>query len=256
MKLTDLKCIVTGGGSGMGRHFSLALSRAGAKVAAFDIEEKGLAALKAEAQGLPGALHTYVVNVADEAQVIAGIDRAWSELGSLNGLVNNAGIFRDGLLVKVDKTSGKVSGKLTREQWQAVIDVDLTGPFLMTRELCARMIDGKAGPGVIVNISSVSRHGNMGQSNYSAAKAGLIADTKLWSLELARYGIRVAAIAPGFIRTPILEGMRPEMLEKMVSGVPLRRLGEPEEIFAGSRFIVECDYFTGRCLDIDGGLVL
>jgi 3-oxoacyl-[acyl-carrier protein] reductase len=256
MKLADLKCIVTGGGSGMGRHFSLAFCRAGAKVAAFDIEEKGLEALKAEAQGLPGELRTYRVNVADEAQVSAGIDRAWTELGSLNGLVNNAGIFRDGLLVKTDRTTGKVSGKLTREQWQAVIDVDLTGPFLMTRELCARMIDGQAGPGVIVNISSVSRHGNMGQSNYSAAKAGLVADTKLWGEELARYGIRVAAIAPGFIRTPILEGMRPEMLEKMVSRVPLRRLGEPEEIFAGIRFIVECDYFTGRCLDIDGGVVL
>ncbi len=256
MKLADLKCIVTGGGSGMGKHFSLALCRAGAKVAAFDIEEKGLTALKGEAAGAPGELRTYTVNVADEAQVVAGVERAWNELGSLNALVNNAGIFRDGLLVKTDKATGKVSGKLSREQWQAVLDVDLTGPFLMTRELCARMIDQKVSPGVIVNISSVSRHGNMGQSNYSAAKAGLVADTKLWSMELARYGIRVAAIAPGFIRTPILEGMRPEMLEKMVSGVPLRRLGEPDEIFAGIRFIVECDYFTGRCLDIDGGLVL
>ena len=255
MKVTDLQIIVTGGASGMGRHFSLALCREGARVAAFDIDPKGLETLGAEAKGMPGQIHTYSVNVADEASVVTGVDRAWSDLGSINGLVNNAGIFRDGLLIKVDKQSGKV-GKLSREQWQAVIDVDLTGPFLMTREVAARMVEHKVSPGVMVNISSVSRAGNMGQSNYSAAKAGLVADTKLWAHELARYGIRVGAIAPGFIRTPILEGMRPEMLEKMISGVPLRRVGEPGEIFAGIKFIVECDYFTGRCLDIDGGLVL
>jgi 3-oxoacyl-[acyl-carrier protein] reductase len=255
MKVSELRMIVTGGASGMGRHFSLALCREGAKVAAFDIEPKGLESLVAEAKGLPGQIHTYAVNVADEASVVGGVDKAWADLGSINGLVNNAGIFRDGLIIKVDRQSGKVS-KLSREQWQSVIDVDLTGPFLMTREVAARMVEHKVSPGVMVNISSVSRAGNMGQSNYSAAKAGLVADTKLWAHELARYGIRVAAIAPGFIRTPILEGMRPEMLEKMVAGVPLRRLGEPGEIFAGIRFIVECDYFTGRCLDIDGGLVL
>jgi len=255
MQIKDLKIIVTGGASGMGKHFSLSFCREGARVAAFDIDPKGLESVAMEAKGLPGELKTYKVNVADEAQVVAGVEQAWSDFGSVNGLVNNAGIFRDGLLVKVDKQSGKVS-KLTREQWQAVIDVDLTGPFLMTREVVARMVEHKVNPGVVASISSVSRHGNMGQSNYSAAKAGLVADTKLWAHELARYGIRVAAIAPGFIRTPLLEGMRPEMLEKVVSGVPLRRLGEPAEIFAGLRFIVECDYFTGRCLDIDGGLVL
>jgi 3-oxoacyl-[acyl-carrier protein] reductase len=258
MKLEDLRCVVTGGGSGMGRHFSLALARAGARVAALDIEPKGLEALAVEAAGagLAGELRTYRVNVADEVDAGAGVERAWAELGPLNALVNNAGIFRDGLLVRVDKQTGKLAGKLSRAEWQAVIDVDLTGPFLMTRELVARMVDAGVRPGVIINISSVSRHGNMGQSNYSAAKAGLVADTKLWAEELARYGIRVGAVAPGFIRTPILEGMRPEMLDRMVSKIPLRRLGEAEEVFAGIRFIVECDYFTGRCLDIDGGVVL
>ena len=108
----------------------------------------------------------------------------------------------------------------------------------------------------MINISSVSRAGNMGQSNYSAAKAGLVADTQLWAKELARYGIRVGAIAPGFVQTPILDGMRPEMLEKMVSGVPLRRTGTCQELYLGVKFIIECGYFTGRCLDIDGGLVI
>jgi 3-oxoacyl-[acyl-carrier protein] reductase len=254
MKLTDVKAIVTGASSGMGRHFALEFARSGAKVAAFDVNDAGLASLLTEAKGLPGAVKSYKVNVASEEDVSKHVEQAFADFEGINVLVNNAGIFRDGLLIKQDKATGQIS-RLSLEAWKAVIDVDLTGPFLMTREVAARIAEKKTG-GVIVNISSVSRHGNQGQSNYSAAKAGLIADTKLWSQELARYGIRVGAIAPGFVRTPILDGMRPEMVEKMVAGVPLRRLGEPGEIFAGVRFIVECDYFTGRCIDIDGGLVL
>jgi len=107
-----------------------------------------------------------------------------------------------------------------------------------------------------VNISSVARHGNQGQTNYSAAKAGLVADTKLWGLELARYGIRVGAVAPGFVDTPILQGMRPEVLEGMLKAVPLRRAADPTEIFQAVRFILECDYFTGRCIDVDGGITI
>ena len=138
--------------------------------------------------------------------------------------------------------------------WQKVIDVDLTGPFLCTREFAAYQLQSDGAAAVVINISSVSRHGNPGQSNYSAAKAGLIADTKLWALELARYGVRVAAVAPGFIHTPILQGMRPEVLDKMLRKVPLRRVGRPFEIWQAIRFIIECDYFTGRCIDVDGGL--
>lgn len=255
MKINEQKIIVTGAGSGMGRHFSLGLCKEGAKVAAFDVNTEALASLAKEAEGLAGELSTFEVNVADEKAVVEGVKAAAEAFDGINGLVNNAGIFRDGLLVKKDKKSGEVK-KLPLAQWQAVIDVDLTGPFLMSREVAAQIIERGLKGGVIINISSVSRAGNMGQSNYSAAKAGLVADTKLWALELARYGIRVGAIAPGFVRTPILEGMRPEMLEKMLGGVALRRLGEPEELYAGVRFIIECDYFTGRCLDIDGGCFL
>jgi 3-oxoacyl-[acyl-carrier protein] reductase len=255
MKVQETKIIVTGGASGMGRHFSLELCRDGAQVAAFDVNAEGLASLAKEAAGLKGKMFTYQVNVAKESEVVESVEKACKDMGGVNALVNNAGIFRDGLLIKMNKESGKVD-RMTLANWQAVIDVDLTGPFLMTREVAARLAESKAKGGVVVNISSISRSGNQGQSNYSAAKAGLIADTKLWAQELARYGIRVGAIAPGFIRTPILEAMRPEVLEKTVSTIPLRRLGEPAEIYAGVRFIIECDYFTGRCLDIDGGLVL
>jgi len=253
MKISELKVIVTGAGSGMGRHFSQQFAAEGARVAAFDIDEKSLASL-AEELGAD-KVSTYVVDVANEEQVVNAVKKASSDLGGVNALINNAGIFRDGMLVKIDKKTGELR-KMSLEQWQSVIDVDLTGPFLMSREVAGQMIEGKVGPGVIINLSSVSRHGNMGQSNYSAAKAGLVADTKVWAGELARHKIRVGAIAPGFIRTPILEGMRPEVLDKMLLGVPLRRVGEPQEIYLGIKFIVECGYFTGRCLDIDGGVVM
>ncbi len=254
MKLSDAKVIVTGGGSGMGRAFTLGLAADGAQVVAADISAEGLADTLKAAEGLAGTVYTLEANVADEESVKAMIAKSAELMGGLNVLVNNAGIFRDSLLVSVDRGTGKVKRTMSLKQWQAVIDVDLTGPFLCTREFAVWHIDNEGREAVVVNISSVSRHGNPGQSNYSAAKAGLVADTKLWGQELARYGVRVGAIAPGFVKTPILDAMRPEVLEKMVKGVPLRRVGEPEEILAGVKFIVECGYFTGRCLDIDGGL--
>lgn len=253
MKLDQMKIVVTGGASGMGRHFSLALAASGASVAACDLNEEGLASLAEEAKGLSGSIKTYKVNVANEDQVIGFFDQAWADLDGLNGLINNAGIFRDGLLVKKDRETGAVR-TMSLSKWQSVIDVDLTGPFLCTRELASRIVENDGGPGVIINISSIARHGNMGQGNYAAAKAGLIADTVIYAKELARYGIRVAAIAPGFVDTPILQGMKPEVLNKMLKVVPLRRTGSQAEIFAGVRFIIECDYFTGRCVDIDGGM--
>ena len=109
---------------------------------------------------------------------------------------------------------------------------------------------------MIVNISSISKAGNMGQGNYSAAKAGLASDTVVWAKELAKYGIRVGAIAPGFIATPMVASMPPAALEKVIAPVPMKRLGQPYEIFQAVKFIVECDYFTGRVVEVDGGLVL
>lgn len=255
MQIDQMKVVVTGAASGMGKAFALGFARAGAGVAACDLDAEALAALADEAKGLPGTVRTYTCDVSDEAAVEGFFDRAWADFDGLDGLVNNAGIFRDALLVKKDRNTGAIR-TMSLEHWQQVLDVDLTGPFLCTRALAARVVEHDGGPAVIINISSISRHGNMGQGNYSAAKAGLVADTVLWAKELARYGIRVAAIAPGFIDTPILQGMRPDALEKMLKGVPLRRLGKADEIFAGIRFICECDYFTGRCLDIDGGLRL
>ena len=255
MKLTDLKCIVTGGASGMGRTFALELARGGAKVVVADLDDSKMADVQAAAADYRGKVHSLRADVSDEDSVSALIAGAAETMGGLNALINNAGIFRDGLLVKKDRKTGELK-KMSLKAWNSVIAVDLTGPFLCTREFAAHMIESGTDASVVVNISSIARHGNVGQSNYSAAKAGLVADTKLWGNELARYGVRVGAIAPGFVDTPILQGMRPEVLEGMLKAVPLRRAAAPEEIWTAVRFVIECDYFTGRCIDVDGGLSL
>jgi len=238
----------------MGRAFVLQLAQAGADVAFCDLSTDAIEAVEAEAADLPGLVKGFVANVAKEDDVVGLIPNAAEALGGLNGLINNAGIFRDGLLVQRDRATGDIK-QMSLAQWPSVIDVDLTGPFLCTREFAAHVMDA-GGPAVVVNISSIARHGNRGQSTYSAAKAGLIADPRLWALELARYGIRVGAVAPGFVRTPILDGMKETMLKRLTSAVPLARVGETQELWLAVKFIFECDYFTGRCVDVDGGLSL
>ena len=255
MKLTELNVLVTGGASGMGKAFVMAFARDGANVAFCDVNEEGVRAVESEAAELPGKVVGFVTDVSDEEQVTALVKDARAALGNLNGLVNNAGIFRDGLLVKKDRETGEVR-KMALKKWNQVIAVDLTGPFLCAREFAASVIENDDGPAVIVNISSIARRGNPGQTNYSAAKAGLVADTKLWAQELSRYKIRTGAVAPGFVRPPILDGMRPEVLDSMLKMVPLRRAAEPEEIYLAVKFIVECDFFTGRCIDVDGGMTV
>ncbi len=253
MRLEDLKIIVTGGAQGMGRYFSLRLAEAGAQVAAGDVNEEGLTSLAEEAKSLKGKVHTRKLNVADEGEVGAYVEWAHSAMGGLNGLINNAGILRDGLLVKKDKETGAIK-KLSKEQWDAVIAVNLTGATFMVRDVVAKMAETGSKPGVIVNMSSIARHGNRGQSNYSAAKAALAANTKTWSLEFAQYGIRVGAIAPGMIETPMTQGMNQKARDTLVAMIPVARIGMPEDIWLGVKFVLECDYFNGRTIDVDGGL--
>jgi 3-oxoacyl-[acyl-carrier protein] reductase len=245
--------VVTGGGRGIGRAIALRLAHQGANLALFDLNAADLAATLALCTAASVQAHSYTVNVADEAEVGAAMARVVADFGRLDGLVNNAGILRDALLVKVK--DGAVIGRMSMEQWNAVIAVNLTGVFLCAREAAARMIELGHG-GVIVNISSISRAGNAGQSNYSAAKAGVESMSVVWAKELARHGIRVGAVAPGFTQTDILAAMRPEMLERLTAPVPLKRLARPEEIAQAVQFIFENDFFTGRCLEVDGGLRL
>jgi 3-oxoacyl-[acyl-carrier protein] reductase len=236
----------------MGRHFALRLVEAGAQVAIGDVNEAGLAETSGAAKG-PGKLHARKVNVADEAEVAAFVAWAYDAMGGLNGLVNNAGILRDGLLVKKDKETGQVK-TLSKEQWDAVIAVNLTGATLLARDTVKKMVETNSRPGVIVNMSSIARYGNRGQSNYSAAKAALAANTRTWSLEFAPFGVRVAAIAPGMIETPMTQGMNQKARDALVAAIPVARIGVPEDIWLAVKFVLECDYFNGRTLDVDGGL--
>jgi 3-oxoacyl-[acyl-carrier protein] reductase len=172
-------------------------------------------------------------------------------MGGLNGLVNNAGILRDGLLVKKDRNTGEVT-TLSAEKWQAVLAVNLTGATFMVREVVAHM--ARSGQrGVVVNLSSVARHGNRGQSNYVAAKAALAANTVTWAREFAPFGIRVCAVAPGMIDTPMTRGMNQKALDAFVAQIPVGRVGQPEDIWLAVKFCLECEYFDGRTIDVDGG---
>jgi 3-oxoacyl-[acyl-carrier protein] reductase len=152
----------------------------------------------------------------------------------------------------VRRKEGKTS-KMSLENWQQVIDVNLTGSFLCGREFFAKLIEQEK-PGVCINISSLSRSGNMGQSNYTATKAGIAEMTVTWAKELSRYGIRVGAIAPGYINTEMVAAIREDVKQKIIDQVPLKRLGNPSEISHTAVYILENDYFTGRVIECDGGL--
>lgn len=253
MDLQGKTVVVTGAGRGIGRALAAHFASRDADLALVDINDGDLKETAAQCAEAGVTARTYVANASEEEEVIGTLDQVVADFGRLDGLVNNAGIVRDAMLLKVK--DGEIVDKMTLAQWQSVIDVNLTGVFLCAREAAERMIKLKRG-GVIVNISSISRAGNAGQTNYSAAKAGVAAMTVTWAKELARHQIRVGAVAPGFIRTPMVAGMKPEMVAKVTAPVPLGRLGEPSEIAQAVGFIFENDFVTGRCLDVDGGLRL
>jgi 3-oxoacyl-[acyl-carrier protein] reductase len=253
MELKEKVVVVTGGARGIGKAIAGAFAARGARIALLDLNPRDLDAAREELAARGATVKTFAANVAKEAEVATALDAVVSGFGRLDVMVNNAGIIKDGLLIKVK--DGNVVGKMGLDQWQAVIDVNLTGVFLCAREAAERMIPLGNG-GVIINISSISRHGNAGQSNYSAAKAGVQAMGVVWAKELARFGIRTGSIAPGFTQTDLTASMPPDVLAKVITPVPLRRLGLPEEIAHAAIFIAENDFFTGRCIDIDGGLRL
>jgi 3-oxoacyl-[acyl-carrier protein] reductase len=250
MEIKGKTVVITGAGRGLGAAMAADLAARGANLALLDLGERDLEAVRAKCAEQGVSARSYVANVADEAQVGGTFDRVVADFGRLDCVIANAGILRDGLLIKVK--DGQVVGKLALEQWQAVIDVNLTGVFLCGREAAERMVK-LGGGGCIINISSLSRAGNFGQSNYSAAKAGVASLTVVWAKELARYAIRVNAIAPGFIKTEMVASMKPEILEKMSAGIPVQRLGEPREIAQTVAFILENDFVNGRVIEVDGG---
>ncbi len=250
MIIKDKVFVITGAAGALGFEMAKDLASFGGKLALVDMNPQGLDQAVTSLQEYNVEIRSYTANVAIEAEVVALFDSIQADFGQIDGLVNNAGITRDALLVK--HKDGKTK-KMTLDAWQQVIDVNLTGVFLCGREAAAKMVEAGR-PGVIVNISSISRDGNIGQSNYSAAKAGVAALTATWGKELARHGVRVGAVAPGFVNTTMVRTIPEKVLDKLIEEIPLRRLAEPTEIAHTVRYIIENDYFTTRTIAIGGGM--
>lgn len=251
MDINNKVIVITGGAQGLGLSMAKIMAAQGAKLALVDLSEEKLATAAQECKAVGGDAKGYQANVADEQYVEALFNKIVADFGCVDVLINNAGITRDGLMIKAK--DGEIVKRMSLQEWQSVIDVNLTGVFLCGREAATKMIENNT-QGVIINIASLSKAGNMGQTNYSAAKAGVDAMTVTWAKELSRYGIRTGGIAPGFIATEMVASMKPEALEKLSAGIPLKRLGKPEEIGITAKYIIENDYFNGRTIEMDGGM--
>jgi 3-oxoacyl-[acyl-carrier protein] reductase len=247
MLLQDKVALVTGAASGIGRATAHAFAAEGARVVLADVDrERGEAAAAAIAASGGTAEFAYL-DVTSAADADAAVALAVARFGGLDILVNNAGILADARLVK-----------MTLEQWQRVIDVNLKGVFICGQRAAQAMIEGGRG-GVILNASSVvGLYGNYGQTNYVATKSGLIGMTRTWARELGRHGIRVNAVAPGFIGTEIISDMPEKVIEAMRERTPLGRVGEPQDIADAYVFLASdrAKFITGAVLSVDGGLVI
>ena len=253
MNIKNKVIVITGGGQGLGRAMAVELAQSGAKLALIDLNEEQLQTTVKLIEQLGSTAKYYLANVTNEKEVEEIFEKINQDFDGFDGLINNAGVLRDGMLVKTK--DGVVTKKMSLSQFQSVIDVNLTGVFLCGREAAIHMIEQKR-KGVIINMSSIARGGNIGQTNYAASKAGVVAMTITWARELGRHGIRVGAIAPGVIKTAMTDAMKPEMRERLEKMKPVGRLGEANEIAHTVKYIFENEFFTGRVIEIDGGLCM
>lgn len=245
MRLKGKVALITGAGRGIGRITALTFAREGAEVALVDRDTPEVDAVAQEIIAAGGKAKGYSANIANVEEVHKLVTAVATDFGRLDILVNNAGIIRDKQLLKMETAD-----------FDAVIDVNLKGVFLCTQAAAAVMVEQKSG--VILNASSVvALYGNFGQTNYVASKAGVIGMTKTWARELGRKGIRVNAVAPGFIETRMTEGIPDKVIDKIVERVPLGRMGAAQEIANAYLFLAsdEASYITGHVLSVDGGAV-
>lgn len=258
MKSTGLDgkvVVVTGAAAGIGRATAMRFAGEGCRVAAWDVNDAGQDQLVRELSSLGGEAHFRKTNVCDSRDVEAGVQETIERWNAIDVLINNAGITRDSQLVKWKE--GAVAGTMTDDAFDLVIAVNLKGVFLCSRAVVPYMI--RRGSGVILNASSVvGLYGNFGQTNYAATKAGVIAFARTWSRELAKYNIRVNAVAPGFIATEMVQKMPEKVIQNMVAHTPLGRMGKPEDIAEAYVWLASdaASFVTGAVLSVDGGLVL
>jgi 3-oxoacyl-[acyl-carrier protein] reductase len=245
MRLRDQVALITGGLNGLGRETAQVFASEGAKVAVCDLAADG-SELVSSIQAAGGICHYIKADVSDFSQAQSMVTQAIEKFGVIDILINNAGITRDATLLK-----------MTEEQWEQVIGVNLSGVFHCTKAVATHMVEKAKGR--IINASSVvGIYGNFGQTNYSATKAGVIAMTKTWARELGPKGIRVNAVAPGFIATDMVRKMPEKVLQSMAERTPLRRLGQPRDVANAYLFLAsqEADFINGAVLSVDGGVVL
>jgi 3-oxoacyl-[acyl-carrier protein] reductase len=250
MRFQDKVVLVTGGAAGIGKATAAKFASEGARVSICDVNAP---AGKTTARELDVDFRQ--VNVADRQDVQAWIDAVMAAYGRIDVLVNNAGVLRDGQLVKMKE--GQLVKQLSQEDWDLVINVNLKGVFNCTQAVAPIMIC--QGQGTILNASSVvGLDGNFGQTNYVATKAGVIGMTKVWARELGRYGVRVNAVAPGFILTEMVQKMPQKVLDEMRAHTPLKRLGRPEDVANVYLWLStdEAGFIHGATISVDGGIVI
>ena len=255
MRFNDKVVVVTGGANGIGRSVAKQFAKEGARIAIWDVADEAGENLAAEINGRNEIALYMHVDVTQSEEVDAAVAELIKEWSKIDILINNAGILRDSQLVKVK--DGEIQKRMSDEMFDMVIDVNLRGVFICTRAVSPHMIQQKSG--VILNATSVvGLYGNFGQTNYVASKAGVIGMTKVWARELGRYGVRVNAIAPGFIATEMVMAMPEKILDGMKQHTPLGRLGEPQDIANAYAFLAsdQASFISGTVLSVDGGIVV
>jgi 3-oxoacyl-[acyl-carrier protein] reductase len=246
MRLRDRVAIVTGAARGIGQATAERFAREGAVVIVADVDAAEASAVAEKIVAAGGRASGLALDVTDRGAIARAVEQTLSEHGAIDVLVNNAGILRDARLVKMEP-----------EEFDAVIDVNLRGVFNCTQAVTGPMVE--RGRGVILNASSVvALYGNFGQTNYVAAKCGVIGMTKVWARELGPKGIRVNAVAPGFIRTRMTDSLPEHVTAKLLERVPLRSMGEPVDIANAYLWLAsdEARYVSGHVLSVDGGAVV
>ena len=244
--LQDKVAVITGAGAGIGKAIAMAFARQGCDIAVCDVMEQAAQQTVSEIEAVGRKAAAYIVDVTDEEAVKETMDKIIDNFNQINILVNNAGITRDGLLVR-----------MSYADWQMVLNVNLNGSFIFSRAASRYMMKQRSGS--IVSIASIiGLIGNAGQANYSASKAGVIGLTKSLAKELASRGVRANAIAPGFIKTAMTDKLNQSQVEAMLSKIPMKSLGTPEDVARAALFLAsdQSAYITGQVLVVDGGMVM